>query len=85
MSVQGRLGLNGIKILKTVVCFTIIYQTALALIRWFLCFRMVCEALLESERLTIRNSKFWINSFVLIKKIIAGVDYKGVREIMKVR
>ncbi|ODN05213.1 Mediator of RNA polymerase II transcription subunit 23 [Orchesella cincta] len=46
--------------------------------------RLVCEALLESERLTIRNSKFWINSFVLIKKIIPGVDYKGVREIMKI-
>lgn len=45
---------------------------------------MISEALLESDRLVIRNSKFWINSFVLIRKIIGRVDYKGVREIMKV-
>lgn len=46
---------------------------------------MICEALLESDRLIIKNPKFWIHSFVLIKKVIARVDYKGVREIMKVR
>jgi mediator of RNA polymerase II transcription subunit 23 len=45
----------------------------------------VCEALLESEKLVYKNAKFWINSFVLMRKIIGEVDYKGVREIMKVR
>lgn len=30
------------------------------------------------------NKNFWIESFKLIKKIIVQVDYKGVREIMKI-
>lgn len=46
-------------------------------------FRMVCEQILSCERLVYQNKNFWIESFQLIRKIINGVDYKGVREIMK--
>ncbi|OXA58541.1 Mediator of RNA polymerase II transcription subunit 23 [Folsomia candida] len=45
--------------------------------------RLVCESLLNNDRMVFKNSKFWIKSFVLIRKIIGRVDYKGVREIMK--
>lgn len=31
-----------------------------------------------------QNKLFWIEGFVIIRNIIGGVDYKGVREIMKV-
>lgn len=47
-------------------------------------FRLVCECILSCEKLTHTLENFWIESFTLIKKIINGVDYKGVREIMKV-
>lgn len=45
--------------------------------------RMVCEHILSCDRLTYQNKNFWIESFQLIRKVINGVDYKGVREIMK--
>lgn len=38
---------------------------------------MVCE------KLTYQNADFWIGCFQLILQIINGVDYKGVRDIMK--
>lgn len=45
--------------------------------------RLVCECILNCEKLTHSLENFWIECFTLIKKIIGGVDYKGVREIMK--
>lgn len=35
------------------------------------------------DKLTHSNKNFWIGCFQLIRKVIGGVDYKGVREIMK--
>lgn len=48
----------------------------------YLC-RLVCEQILLCEKLTYQNQNFWNGCFQLIRKIISGVDYKGVREIMK--
>lgn len=45
--------------------------------------RMVCECILTCEKLLYQNEDFWIECFNLIRKIIGGVNYKGVREIMK--
>ena len=45
--------------------------------------RQVCDALLASEHLRPQKSDFWLATFRLVRKIIGGVDYKGVREIMK--
>ena len=47
-------------------------------------FRYVCIALLSDENLRPDHSVFWMTSFQFVKKVISGVDYKGVREIMKV-
>lgn len=44
----------------------------------------MCECILSSDKLQYKNEDFWIKSFQLVRKIIGGVDYKGVREIMKV-
>ena len=30
------------------------------------------------------NLSHWVNSFKLVRQIVGGVDYKGVREIMKI-
>lgn len=45
--------------------------------------RMVCECILACEKLVYKQGDFWIECFNLIRRIIGGVDYKGVREIMK--
>lgn len=45
--------------------------------------RVVCEQVLSSEKLDFKNELFFVESFRLIKRLIGGVDYKGVREIMK--
>ena len=45
--------------------------------------RKVCDALLNSEHLRADRHDFWLATFQLVRKIIGGVDYKGVREIMK--
>lgn len=45
--------------------------------------RMVCESILSCDKLIYNLPDFWIESFTLIRKILGGVDYKGVREIMK--
>lgn len=45
--------------------------------------RAVCEQILSSEKLDYKNELFFVECFKLIKKLIGGVDYKGVREIMK--
>ncbi|XP_071446035.1 mediator of RNA polymerase II transcription subunit 23 isoform X2 [Hetaerina americana] len=45
--------------------------------------RMVCESILACEKMQYQNEDFWVECFKLIKNIIGGVDYKGVRAIMK--
>lgn len=45
--------------------------------------RVVCEQILTSEKLDFKNELFFTECFKLIKRLIGGVDYKGVREIMK--
>ncbi|KAK7068462.1 hypothetical protein SK128_000491 [Halocaridina rubra] len=45
--------------------------------------KVICICLLTNEHLIPENDIFWVTAFELIKKIISGVDYKGVREIMK--
>ena len=45
--------------------------------------RMLCDALLSSDQLQYDNPHFWTAAFTLVRRIIGGVDYKGVREGMK--
>lgn len=45
---------------------------------------MLCDCILASDELVYKNADYWIECFNLIRRIIGGVDYKGVREIMKV-
>ncbi|XP_059618578.1 mediator of RNA polymerase II transcription subunit 23 [Phlebotomus argentipes] len=51
--------------------------------------RLLCEQILGCEKLVFQNQNFWIESLNLLKASIAsrrgsgGVDYKGVREIMR--
>ncbi|KAF8792022.1 Mediator of RNA polymerase II transcription like protein [Argiope bruennichi] len=45
--------------------------------------RLVCETLLKCENLVYTNEDFWCLSFMLIDKIISGIDYKGVRDLLK--
>ncbi|XP_046734323.1 mediator of RNA polymerase II transcription subunit 23 [Diprion similis] len=45
--------------------------------------RLVCECILSCDKLQYQQEDFWVESFNLIRRIIGGVDYKGVREIMK--
>lgn len=45
--------------------------------------KVVCISLLTNENLIPDHDIFWVTAFGIIKKIITGVDYKGVREIMK--
>lgn len=44
----------------------------------------MCECILNCEKLQYQLADFWVECFGLIRRIISGVDYKGVREIMKV-
>lgn len=46
--------------------------------------RKVCEIIITSDLLQHNVTHFWIECFKLIRKIIDLVEYKGVREIMKV-
>ncbi|RXM33719.1 RB1-inducible coiled-coil protein 1 [Acipenser ruthenus] len=45
--------------------------------------RMVCEALINSDNLEWERTQLWALTFRLIRKIIGGVDYKGVRDLLK--
>ena len=45
--------------------------------------RLVCESILNCDKLSYSNSTHWVKSFGLVRKVVGGVDYKGVREIMK--
>lgn len=46
--------------------------------------RKVCTSIIASKILIHSNGQFWIECFKLIRRIIDQVEYKGVREIMKV-
>lgn len=46
--------------------------------------RMVCEAVIVCDKLNCTNQYFWVEGFKLLRRIIDLVEYKGVREIMKV-
>ncbi|KAI2652422.1 Mediator of RNA polymerase II transcription subunit 23 [Labeo rohita] len=45
--------------------------------------RMVCQALISSDSLEWERTQLWALTFKLIRKIIGGVDYKGVRDLLK--
>ncbi|KAF4521375.1 hypothetical protein B566_EDAN006964 [Ephemera danica] len=45
--------------------------------------RMVCETIMACDKLQYQREDFWVESFQLIRRIIGGVDYKGVRVVMK--
>jgi len=45
--------------------------------------RMVCDLVLSCDKLHHDNRHHWVASFNLVRRIVGGVDYKGVREIMK--
>uniref|UniRef100_A0A7N8Y729 Mediator of RNA polymerase II transcription subunit 23 n=1 Tax=Mastacembelus armatus TaxID=205130 RepID=A0A7N8Y729_9TELE len=45
--------------------------------------RMVCVALINSDSLEWERTQLWALTFKLIRKIIGGVDYKGVRDLLK--
>lgn len=47
--------------------------------------RSVCETIITCDKLQCTNQSFWVESFKLLHKIVDLVEYKGVREIMKVR
>lgn len=46
--------------------------------------RLACETVISCDKLQYNNQHFWIESFKLVYKIVDMVEYKGVREIMKV-
>lgn len=46
--------------------------------------RLVCEVVMNFDKLQYTNARFWVECFRLVRKIIDLVEYKGVREIMKV-
>ncbi|XP_063757881.1 mediator of RNA polymerase II transcription subunit 23 isoform X2 [Eleginops maclovinus] len=45
--------------------------------------KMVCGALISSDSLEWERTQLWALTFKLIRKIIGGVDYKGVRDLLK--
>ncbi|XP_014240192.1 mediator of RNA polymerase II transcription subunit 23 [Cimex lectularius] len=45
--------------------------------------KLVCECILSCDKLVYQLENFWVNSFILIRNIISGVNYKGVRDILK--
>ncbi|XP_061424919.1 LOW QUALITY PROTEIN: mediator of RNA polymerase II transcription subunit 23 [Lethenteron reissneri] len=45
--------------------------------------RLVCETLINSEHLEYEKAQLWSLTFKLVRKIIGGVDYKGVRDLLK--
>ncbi|CAG2102015.1 unnamed protein product [Medioppia subpectinata] len=46
--------------------------------------KLVCEAILSSDKLHYKNEIFWCNALSLIRRIIGTVDYKGVRDLLKI-
>lgn len=45
--------------------------------------RILCERIFKCAELIYQNQNFWIECFGLIRKILGGVHYKGVRDVMK--
>ncbi|XP_064625436.1 mediator of RNA polymerase II transcription subunit 23-like [Lineus longissimus] len=45
--------------------------------------KMVCDALMSSNKLTYKSSEVWCQTFTVIKNIIGGVDYKGCRDLLR--
>ncbi|KAH6922412.1 hypothetical protein HPB50_013525 [Hyalomma asiaticum] len=43
----------------------------------------VCDALLATDRFHYTSEEYWCRSLCLIQKIVAGIDYKGVRDLLK--
>ncbi|KAK0059322.1 mediator of RNA polymerase II transcription subunit 23-like isoform X2 [Biomphalaria pfeifferi] len=46
--------------------------------------KSVCDALLTCDKLTVNEELHWVATFKLARKIIGGVDYKGVRDLLKI-
>ncbi|XP_043923834.1 mediator of RNA polymerase II transcription subunit 23-like [Protopterus annectens] len=46
--------------------------------------KLVCESLVNSDSLEWERTQLWALTFRLVRKIIGGVDYKGVRDLLKV-
>jgi len=38
--------------------------------------RLICEALLSSDKLSYQNTELWCMTLALVRRIIGGVDYK---------
>lgn len=45
--------------------------------------KSVCEAILNCEKLEYHNQTFWMKSFLFISTVIPNIEYKGVRDILK--
>ncbi|KAL3221335.1 hypothetical protein MRX96_005071 [Rhipicephalus microplus] len=43
----------------------------------------VCDALLATDKFHYTAEEYWCQSLCLIQKIVAGIDYKGVRDLLK--
>jgi len=39
-------------------------------------YRLICEVLLSSDKLSYQNSELWCMTLTLVRRIIGGVDYK---------
>ncbi|XP_037090079.1 mediator of RNA polymerase II transcription subunit 23-like isoform X3 [Pollicipes pollicipes] len=46
--------------------------------------KLLCDDLLANEQLSVTRRDLWTETFLLLRRVIYKVDYKGVREIMKV-
>ncbi|XP_006823274.1 mediator of RNA polymerase II transcription subunit 23-like [Saccoglossus kowalevskii] len=45
--------------------------------------KLICDALLKCSKLDYNNSDLWYQTFVLIRKIIGSVDYKGCTDLLR--
>ncbi|XP_043213331.1 mediator of RNA polymerase II transcription subunit 23-like isoform X1 [Amphibalanus amphitrite] len=45
--------------------------------------KLLCDNLLENKQLAVSRRDLWTETFLLLRRIVHKVDYKGVREIMK--
>ncbi|WAR24242.1 MED23-like protein [Mya arenaria] len=45
--------------------------------------KLICETLLDHDKMTHNNRKSFIRTFKLIRKIVGGVDYKGCRDLLR--
>jgi len=49
----------------------------------FITARSACDALLQNEKLHYTNTHIWSLTFVMLRKHIGGVDYKGCRDFLR--